>query len=84
MIIVREPSKARHRYFTFSTISVTSQLLSYLNDILVHGESLNADSPVVAPDHIYKTRRGNNYNKPFLPTRQISKRIREVFKSRFN
>ncbi len=48
-----------------------------------HSKPLNDDSPVVASDYIYKTNRGNNHNKPFLPTRQISKEIRDTFRPRF-
>ena len=79
----RELSKTRHQYFTFSTSSATKKIIAYLNDRLEHGESLNGNSPVVAPDYIYKTNRGNNHNKPFLPTRTISKEVRETFRPRF-
>ena len=83
IIVRRELSKTRHQYFTFSTSSATKKLIAYLNDRLEHGEPLNGDSPAVAPDYIYKTNRGNNHNKPFLPTRQISKEIRDTFRPRF-
>lgn len=83
-ITVREElSKARHQYFTFSTSLATSQLLAYLNDRLAYGKPLHGDSPVIAPDHIHKFSRGANQEKPFLPTRQISKRIREALRPRF-
>ncbi|KAF6247097.1 site-specific integrase [Nitrosopumilus sp. b3] len=83
IIVRRELSKARHQYFTFSTSSGTKKLLAYLNDRLASGEPLHGDSPVVAPDYVYKTNRGNNKNKPFLPTRQVSSVIRETFRPRF-
>jgi len=78
-----ELSKARHRYFTFSTGAATAHILAYLNDRLAHGEPLSADSPVIAPDHIYKTNRGRNSAKTFLPTSQISKQVRQTFRPRF-
>ena len=79
----RELSKAGHQYFTFGTRSATNQLIAYLNDRLVHGEPLHGDSPVVAPDYIYKTDRGRNSTKSFLPTPRISRTVRQVFRPRF-
>ena len=79
----RELSKAGHQYFTFGTQSATNQLVAYLNDRLAHGEPLHGDSPVVAPDYIYKTNRGRNSAKAFLPTPQVSKIVRQVFRPRF-
>ena len=78
-------SKARHQYFTFLTASGTRMLLAYLNDRLAHNDSLHGDAPVIAPDYAYRAgRRGNNgSDKPFLPTRQISKEIRKTFRPRF-
>jgi hypothetical protein len=52
----------------------TKRLLAYLNDRLANGEVINAESPVLAPDYVYKTYRGSNAGKPFLPTQQVSKR----------
>ena len=83
IIVRRELSKARHTYFTFCTLSATKKLIAYLNDRLASGESLHGDSPIVAPDYKYKTNRGKNQNKPFLPTRQICKEIRDTFRPRF-
>lgn len=83
IIVRRELSKARHQYFTFSTSSATKKLLAYLNDRLAFAEPLHGDSPIVAPDYEYKTGRGNNKNKPFLPTRQICREIRNTFRPRF-
>ncbi|WP_179365099.1 site-specific integrase [Nitrosarchaeum sp. AC2] len=83
IIVRRELSKTRHQYFTFSTSLATKKIIAYLNDRLECGESLNGDSPVVAPDYIYKTNRGKNNNKPFLPTRQISREIRNTLRPKF-
>lgn len=83
-IVVRENlSKTKHQYFTFLTTSGTSKLIAYLNDRLAAGEPLHGDSPVIAPDYKYKTYRGKNANKSFLPTRQICKEIRKTFRPRF-
>ncbi len=83
IVVRRTLSKARHQYFTFLTTSGTKALLAYLNDRLATGEPLHGDSPVIAPDYRYKTCRGANRDKPFLPTRQISKEIRKTFRPRF-
>ena len=83
IIIRREIPKARHQYFTF-LISTTSHLLIYLNDRLASGEPLHGNSPVIAPDYTYKTYRRNNQHKQFLPTPHMSRRIREIFRPRFN
>lgn len=64
--------------------SATDHLIAYLNDRLVHGEPLHGDSPVVAPDYIYKTGRGRNSTKTFLPTQRISRTVRQVFRPRFS
>ncbi len=83
IVVRRELSKARHQYFTFGTKSATNHLVAYLNDRLSHGEPLHGDSPVVAPDYVYKTNRGRNAAKKFLPTPRISKLVRDVFRPRF-
>ncbi|MGI0056678.1 MAG: hypothetical protein ACREAK_04810 [Nitrosarchaeum sp.] len=83
IIVRRELSKARHQYFTFCTNSATKKLIAYLNDRLVSGEPLHGDSPVIAPDYKYKTNRGKNQNKLFLPTSQICREIRNTFRPRF-
>ena len=84
MVVVRGSlSKARHQYFTFMTTSAAGQLVAYLNDRLAHGESLHGTSPVVAPDHIYKTNRGSNKDKAFLTTPQVSNLVRKTFRPRF-
>ena len=80
----RTLSKTRHQYFTFLTASGTRMLLAYLNDRLAAGEPLHGDSAVIAPDHRYKTDRGANSGKAFLPTQHISKAIRQVFRPRFS
>lgn len=83
-IFVRKTlSKARHQYFTLLTSSGTKRLLAYLNDRLSRGEMLGADSPVIAPDYIYKTYRGKNREKKFLPTQRILDKIRKTMRPRF-
>ena len=84
-IVVRvELSKTRHQYFTLATTAATCRILSYLNERLARGEPLHGNSPVVAPYAGTENRRGENRDKPFLPTRQISRRVRQVFRPRFN
>lgn len=84
-IIVRKTlSKARHQYFTFLTQNGTKKLLAYLNSRLARGEPLTAESPVIAPDMVYKTFRGKNVGKRFLPTRRICNEIRGTFRPRFS
>ena len=83
-IIIRpEISKARHRYFTFCTASGMNHVLAHINDRLACGESINENSPIIAPDRRYNTYRGSNKNKPFLPTKRVSFCIRRVFRPRF-
>ncbi len=83
-IIVRKTiSKARHQYFTFLTDSGTKKLLAYLNDRLARGEALTGDSAVISPNSEYKYGRGENTGKRFLPTRQISKIVRDTLRPRF-
>ena len=83
VIVRRELSKAKHQYFTFLTSSGTKKLIAYLNDRLACGKPLHGNSPVIAPDHRHKLNRGKNNGKAFLPTRQISKEIRNTFRPRF-
>lgn len=84
MVVVRRTlSKARHQYFTFLTENGTKKILAYLNDRLARGEKLEPESAVIAPNTNYKTYRGTNTNKKFLPTAKISKDIREVLRPRF-
>ncbi len=77
-------SKASHRYFTYCTQAGTQHILAYLNDRITRGEPLDADSPVIAPDHVYRTNRGANSSKRFLPTPRVSRLVRETFRPRFN
>jgi hypothetical protein len=84
MIVVRRTlSKARHQYYTFLTENGTRKLLAYLNERIARGEILTPDSAVIAPDTIYKTYRGKNAGKKFLPTRKISDDIRNTLRPRF-
>lgn len=83
-ILVRKTlSKTRHQYFTLLTNSGTKRLLAYLNDRIARGEMLGADSPVIAPDYIYKTYRGKNRGKKFLPTQRLLAKIRKALRPRF-
>ncbi|TBR08517.1 MAG: site-specific integrase [Candidatus Nitrosotenuis sp.] len=83
-IVVRKTlSKTKHQYFTLLTNSGTKKLLAYLNDRLARGEALGSDSPVIAPDSIYRTYRGRNSGKKFLPTARILDRIRKTMRPRF-
>jgi hypothetical protein len=83
IIVRKELSKTNNSYLTFSTKSAIRHVVAYLNDRLVRGESLHADSPVIAPDRIYKTGRGRNSSKTFLPTQRIGALVRKVFRPRF-
>lgn len=83
IVVRRELSKAGHQYFTFSTGSATDQITAYLNDRLSRGEPLHGDSAVVAPDHVYKTNRGRNSARGFLPTQRLSRLVRNTFRPRF-
>ena len=83
VIVRRTLSKAKNQYFTFLTPNGTKKLLAYLNDRLVRGETLTGNSAVIAADSKYKYGRGRNGGKKFLPTRQISRIIRETFRPRF-
>lgn len=76
-------SKASHQYFTFCTQAGTQHVLAYLNDRIIRGEPLDADSPVIAPDHVYKTNRGANEKKRFLPTPRVCRLVRKTFRPRF-
>lgn len=80
----REISKTRKSYFTFSSATVTIYILVYLNDRFTHVEPSHRNSPVIDPDYRYNTNRKGNKTKLFLPTRQISKRIRDTFRPRFS
>src|SRR3989454_5898202 len=84
ILVRRTLSKARHQYFAFLTESGTSKLLTYLNDRLAKGETLDLDSAVIAPDRSYKVYRGKNTGKKFLPTNRITKDIREALRPRFH
>ena len=83
-IIVRKTiSKAKHQYMTFLTTNGTKSILAHLNDRLARGEIITDDSPVMAPDMVYRTYRGGNSNKKFLPTQRILRKIRESLRPRF-
>lgn len=83
-ILVRKNlSKNRNAYFTFLSSEGTKKLLAYLNDRLVKGESLNAESPIIGIDHTHPHGRGNNKGKRFLETYRISYMIRKAIRPRF-
>lgn len=83
IVVRRTLSKARHQYFTFLTENGTKKILAYLNDRLAKGETLGPESAVISPNTEYKTYRGINTDKKFLPTGKISKDIRETLRPRF-
>lgn len=67
IVVRRSLSKARHQYFTFLTSGGVQQVLAYLNDRLAKGDSLNASSPVIAPDIDHSYGRGYEmYGKPTM------------------
>ena len=84
LAIRKNLSKTRHQYFTFLTENGTNKLLAYLNDRIARGEILGPDSAVIAPDTNYKTYRGTNKGKKFIPTAKISKDIRKTLRPRFD
>lgn len=84
MVVVRKTiSKARHQYFTFASSNGTRKLLAYLNERLVRGEALNANTPVISPDLLHRYGRGGNSKKKFLPTVRVSDAIRTALRPRF-
>jgi hypothetical protein len=83
IVVRRTLSKAGHQYLTFMSAGGAQRLLAYLNERLSNGEPLNADTPVLAPDYVYKAYRGKNAGKRFLPTQYITNRIRETLRPRF-
>ena len=83
VIVRKELSKTNNQYMTFATKSAMGHIVAYLNDRLAWGKSLHGDSPVIAPDHIYKTGRGRNSAKAFLPTQRIRKLVQDTFRPRF-
>lgn len=83
-VVVRPTlSKAKHQYFTYQTRAATVHLLAYLNDRISRGEPLGPDTAVIAEDTSSRSR-GNNADRAFLPSRQISKVVRHVFRPRFS
>ncbi len=83
IVVRRTISKARHQYFTFLSEGGARKLVAYLNNRLANGEKLGPDSAVIAPDTSYNVYRGANQGKKFLPTRRISKDIRDALRPRF-
>ena len=81
--IISDQKYQRQTQISFCTASGMSHVLAHINDRLACGESIDENSPVIAPDRRYNTYRGSNKNKPFLPTKRVSFCIRRVFRPRF-
>lgn len=81
VVIPKRLSKAGHEYFTFITPTATKLLLAYINERILSGESLGADSPVIAPSKHCRFR--GEKEKPFLTTVSIRKCVMEVTRPRF-
>jgi len=76
-------SKARHEYYTFLTDLGAKALLAYLNDRIVSGETIQPESPVIAPFYKYPRYRGPNEGRRFITTKRLSKEIRDCMRPRF-
>jgi hypothetical protein len=84
MVRVRKSlSKARHEYFTFLSDLGAKAILAYLNERIVSGETMLADSPLIAPSSEWITYRGTNTGKRFVGTKTILEEIRECMRPRF-
>ena len=82
-VMVRDTlSKTGKPYFTFLTTEGAKKVIAYLNDRILHGESLRPDSPVIAPSRL-TTHRGANIEKPFINTPVITKDVRKALQPRF-
>ncbi|WP_157926501.1 hypothetical protein [Candidatus Nitrosotalea okcheonensis] len=83
-VIVRKTlSKAGHTYFTFISESGTEKVLAYLNERLASGETLTAESPVIAPSSKLITYRGKHQGKKFMTTSVICQQVRKAMRPRF-
>ena len=76
-------SKARHEYFTFISDMGAKRLLAYLNERILHGDSLGPDATVIAPS-VLSRYRGNNAGKKFILTSVIEKDVRDAMRPRFH
>jgi len=84
MVKVRKTlSKARHEYFTFLTDLGAKSILAYLNDRIVSGETILADSAIIAPFAKYPRFRGANEGRRFITTKRFLREIKECMKPRF-
>lgn len=83
IIVRRSLNKVGHEYFTFITPLGAKKLIAYLNDRIMHGESLGPDSPVIAPSK-KSWHRGKNEGNKFVSTITVRKEIRRAMRPRFN
>ncbi len=83
-VIVRKSlSKAGHSYFTFITETGAEKILAYLNERLASGETLTAESPVIALSSRLVTYRGKHQGKKFMTTSVIEQQVRKSMRPRF-
>jgi hypothetical protein len=83
-VVVRSTlSKAGHKYFTFVTETGAEKILAYLNQRMIDGETLNPQSPVIAPFSKYRRFRGKNEGKKFLSTAIVERDVRKTMRPRF-
>ncbi len=86
MVVIRPGlSKARHRYFTFLPKEGCDYLAAYLEKRLASGETLTAESPIIAvkPGFELMGKDARNRGSRFITTRNISREIRETMRPRF-
>lgn len=83
-VVVRDVlSKTGRPYFTFLTTEGAKKVIAYLNDRILHGESLAPTSPVIAPSRLMRYKGGNS-DKTFVCTPVMSREVRKVLRPRFN
>lgn len=81
-VMVRETlSKTGKPYFTFLTAEGSRKVIAYLNDRILHGESLAPTSPVIAPSRLMRYK--GKLQTPFVSTPIISRDVREALRPRF-
>ena len=82
-VMVKETlSKTGRPYFTFLTAEGSKKVIAYLNDRILHGESLAPSSPVIAPSRLMRYKGGNSQT-PFISIPMISKDVRDALRPRF-
>ncbi len=84
VIVRRELSKVRKRYFTFLAREGCEYLKAYLDHRIARGEKLEPDSPIVRPDYGYEVmgRPEGMKGSPFLGTQGITGEVRKAFRAR--